>query len=77
VVEKGLRPDIVVTDQDMPRMTEIEFVAWMKNNPELRHIPIILQSIHDIAADKHQADVFITKGDPDGFETALRNLNII
>ena len=36
------RPDLVITDALMPEMTGDDMVVEMKNDPELRHIPIIM-----------------------------------
>ncbi|HLM74235.1 MAG TPA: ATP-binding protein, partial [Polyangiaceae bacterium] len=39
-----LRPDVIVTDAMMPRMTGDELVAKMAASPELSHIPVLMLS---------------------------------
>jgi len=73
LIEKGLRPDLVLTDQSMPKMTGIELVAWIKGDSGLKHIPAVLMSIDDISPDKHQADAFASKTDFHAIELAVRS----
>lgn len=40
------QPDLVLTDLDMPVMTGLELLHHFKNDPQLRHIPLILLSSH-------------------------------
>ena len=47
-IEEG-RPDLVITDIMMPRLTGIEFLKALKNNPSTRDIPVILISALDEA----------------------------
>ena len=39
-----LRPDLVVTDLQMPRMTGPEFITVLKSNPQTATIPIVIIS---------------------------------
>lgn len=41
--------DIVVLDREMPKMNGLEFVAKIKNNKELKNIPVIMQTGSDKA----------------------------
>jgi CheY-like chemotaxis protein len=36
------RPDLIVTDMQMPKMTGSELITALKNNPETANIPIII-----------------------------------
>lgn len=38
------RPEIIVSDLMMPRMDGLALVRWMRTQPELRDIPVILMS---------------------------------
>ena len=36
------RPDIVITDLNMPRMNGLDFIAAARSEPEGRHLPMVL-----------------------------------
>jgi CheY-like chemotaxis protein len=38
------RPDIVITDVEMPRMTGLDLCQAINEDPDLRHIPVMLVS---------------------------------
>src|SRR3712207_2381048 len=38
------RPDAVITDVDMPRMTGLQLSQAVRDDPELRHIPVLVVS---------------------------------
>jgi CheY-like chemotaxis protein len=38
------RPELIVSDLMMPRMDGLALVRWMRTQPHLRHIPVILMS---------------------------------
>jgi CheY-like chemotaxis protein len=52
-------PDLVITDFNMPGMTGIELVRWIKE--KYPGIPVILMSNQNITL--HPADIFMNKGD--------------
>ncbi len=59
--------DLVITDIDMPRMDGIEFVKYIKGNPNTAHIPVIVVSYKDREEDrlrglKAGANYYLTKG---------------
>jgi CheY-like chemotaxis protein len=37
-----LRPDLIVTDMQMPKMSGSELISALKKNPETANIPIII-----------------------------------
>jgi CheY-like chemotaxis protein len=39
---EGLRPDLIVTDMLMPKMSGSELITALKQNPETANIPIII-----------------------------------
>jgi CheY-like chemotaxis protein len=41
-------PDIIVLDQNMPRMTGKESLIYLKANSRYRHIPVILYSTYQV-----------------------------
>ncbi|MDP2325462.1 MAG: response regulator, partial [Gammaproteobacteria bacterium] len=58
--------DLVVTDIDMPRMDGIELVGLIKQDPELKRIPVMIVSYKDREEDRRRgldagADYYLTK----------------
>ncbi len=45
------RPDIILLDLNMPRMDGREFLAAIKLEPELRHIPVAVLTTSDVERD--------------------------
>jgi CheY-like chemotaxis protein len=43
-VLRGITPDLVLLDVQMPRMSGIEVCWWIRKEPRLSHIPVILVS---------------------------------
>jgi CheY-like chemotaxis protein len=39
---KNLRPDIIITDMDMPKMTGSELIAALKTQPATANIPVVI-----------------------------------
>jgi len=74
----ALRPDLILLDLNMPRMDGREFLAEIKNHPELASIPIIVlttsQNETDIAKSYHlNANCYISKPvDFKGFNNVMR-----
>ena len=63
---KGPRPDLILLDLNMPRMSGHEALAEIKNDPELRSIPVIVlttsKAEEDVVATYDSgANSFITK----------------
>lgn len=59
--------DLIISDIDMPRMNGIEMVTLIKNDPELRHLPVMIVSYKDREEDREAglkagADYYLTKG---------------
>jgi DNA-binding response OmpR family regulator len=56
--------DIVVTDAIMPNLNGYELVRFLRNTPQLSHLPIVLLSaleIQEIKGEDHKADVYLSK----------------
>src|SRR2546422_1881153 len=56
--------DLVVTDAIMPNLNVYELVRFLRNTPQLSHLPIILLSALEIKESKnedHKADVYLSK----------------
>ena len=59
--------DLVISDVDMPRMDGIEMVTLIKQNPNLKSIPVMVVSYKDREEDRQRgleagADYYLTKG---------------
>ena len=74
------RPDLVVTDLNMPRRSGHELIAFLKAHPLLRSIPVVVFSGSKNPADvehSYQAGAasYVCKpGDPDRFFDVVRSL---
>ena len=59
--------DLVITDVDMPRMDGIELATLIKNDPDLKALPVMIISYKDREEDRLRgleagADYYLTKG---------------
>src|SRR5882757_1766893 len=56
--------DIVVTDAIMPNLNGYELVRFLRNTPQLSHLPIVLLSaleIKESESEDQKADVYLSK----------------
>ena len=71
------RPDAVVTDVDMPRMTGLELSAAIRADPDLKHTPVLVVSgsieLHDVRA--AEAGVTAVLGKPYAPPELLQHLD--
>ncbi len=51
---REVRPDMVITDYDMPRMNGFELVHAIKRDPELRDTPVLMLTARDTRRDQAQ-----------------------
>jgi CheY-like chemotaxis protein len=74
------RPDLILLDLSLPRLSGLEVLAEIKQDPELRHIPVVIMtsSIRDqdvLRAYDHHANCYVTKPvDLDQFIGAVRKI---
>jgi two-component system sensor histidine kinase and response regulator WspE len=59
--------DLVISDIDMPRMNGFEFVEHIKQDPNLKQLPVMIVSYKDREEDRNRglevgADYYLTKG---------------
>ncbi len=71
--------DLLITDVDMPRMNGIELTSTVRQDPQLRSIPIMMVSYKDREEDRMRglqagADYYLTKGS--FHDESLRNVVI-
>ena len=50
------KPDIIITDYQMPQMTGIELIEKVRSNPDVRHIPIIMLTARGFAIEGEQKE---------------------
>lgn len=60
------KPDVILMDVQLPRMSGYEAARAVKSNPELRHIPIIAVTSYALSGDQQKAreagcDGYVTK----------------
>ena len=56
--------DVVVTDAIMPNLNGYELLRFLRNTPQLSHLPIVLLSALEIKegdSGDHRADVYLSK----------------
>ena len=75
------RPDLIVMDLNMPRMSGQELLAILKFDEELKVIPVVVLTTSNapsdvVAAYERHANAYITKPvDLDGFVRAVRSID--
>ncbi|MER8010372.1 MULTISPECIES: response regulator [unclassified Streptomyces] len=75
------RPDLIVLDLNMPRMNGREFLAVVKEDADLRTIPVVVLTTSaapdDVAgAYQHHANAYVTKPvNLEDFEAAVRSID--
>jgi CheY-like chemotaxis protein len=73
----GWRPDVILTDVDMPNLTGVELCRMLKSSYETAHVPVVLFSalspaeLEELARDC-EADGFLSK--TSGLEQLPREL---
>lgn len=50
------KPDIIVTDFQMPGMTGIELIEAVRQNPEVADVPVIILTARGFAIDSNQKE---------------------
>ena len=60
------RPDLILLDISLPEMDGTEVLAWLRDQDELREIPVIALTAHAMAGDREKYlalgfDAYLTK----------------
>ncbi|MFJ3233951.1 response regulator [Streptomyces sp. NPDC086787] len=75
------RPDLIVLDLNMPRMNGREFLAVVKDDADLRTIPVVVLTTSAAPDDvsgayRHHANAYVTKPvNLEEFEAAVRSID--
>jgi CheY-like chemotaxis protein len=75
------RPDLIVLDLNMPRMNGREFLAVVKEDPDLRTIPVVVLTTSTAPDDvsgayRQYANAYVTKPvNLEEFEAAVRSID--
>lgn len=75
-----LRPDLVVLDLELPRVSGFEAAAHLRSNPETRHIPLIAATgfSHDRQLDRARRsgfdEIVVKPCDPDALVEVIERL---
>lgn len=64
--EDAITPGLILLDVNLPRKNGHEVLAYIKNNPDLKHIPVVMLTTSDAESDitksyKNHANCYITK----------------
>lgn len=54
-VDRGQLPRVVLLDLKLPRRSGLEVLKWMRLNPALRRVPVVILTSSDTASDLTQA----------------------
>ena len=49
------RPDLILTDMGMPKMSGWEMVSTIKGDPDLKHIPVVAVTAFAMTGDRERA----------------------
>lgn len=65
-MNEGNTPDLIISDINMPHMRGDEFLKFIKNNPQIKDVPVIILSGEDSSSDRIRlleegADDYIVK----------------
>lgn len=76
----GWRPDVILTDVDMPGVTGVELCRMLKSSYETAHVPVVLfsalpSSELEVLARECEADGFLSKAN--GLEQVPRELTVL
>ena len=76
----GWRPDVILTDVDMPGVTGVELCRMLKSSYETAHVPVVLFSALpatelEVLARECEADGFLSKAN--GLEQVPRELTVL
>jgi CheY-like chemotaxis protein len=76
----GWRPDVILTDVDMPNVTGVELCRMLKSSYETAHVPVVLFSALspeelEVLAQDCEADGFLSKAN--GLEQLPKELQML
>jgi CheY-like chemotaxis protein len=81
--ESGFRPDLILLDWYLPKRSGREVLDEIKNDPELRRVPMVVLTVSDqqediTAAYNGHASCFVTKPvNPDQFARTMKLIEVL
>lgn len=51
---RTLRPDLVIMDIQLPEVSGLDVIKWLKSDPDLRHIPVIAVTAFAMKGDEQK-----------------------
>jgi len=69
----GWRPDVILTDVDMPGITGLELCRMLKSNYETAHVPVVLFS----AAPPQELETMARECEADGFLSKANGFTVL
>jgi CheY-like chemotaxis protein len=55
-------PEVILLDLNMPKMNGFEFLAELRQQPDLRHLPVFITTTSEMDIDRLQADSLDVQG---------------
>jgi two-component system, cell cycle response regulator DivK len=58
---RKLRPDLILMDIQLPQVSGLEVTRWIKDDPELRSIPVVAVTAFAMKGDEGGCEAYLSK----------------